>query len=209
MSSNNKFHNSVWPCVVLLSLFIIHTPAHAISIGFDPVSSSVTLDDSFDVDIVISGLGDGEEASVSAFDIDVSYDSAVLDATAVIFGSLLGGGPLLSFQDAIFNPGFVDIAELSLLSSLDLDALQASSFTLATVTFHAIGIGDSLLNIPTEDMLPIVGLDIKDAFGFELDVTSIAANVTVEPRAVPVPGALPLLVIGLVSLMGRICRKAS
>ena len=209
MFSNNKFHNSVWPYAVLLSLFIINTPAYAVSIGFDPVSSSVTLGDSFDVDIVISGLGDGAAPSVSAFDIDVSYDSTVLDATAVIFGTLLDDLFFPSFQDAIFNPGFVDIAELSLLFSDELDALQPGNFTLATLTFDAIGIGDSLLNIPTEDMGPIVGLDIKDALGIELDVISIAAEVTVEPRAVSGSGSLSLLAIGLMSLVGRLYRKAS
>jgi hypothetical protein len=70
---------------ILLSL-----PAWAISIDFQPSSQNVNLGDSFDVDLVISDLGNGMAPSLGAFDLDILFDSTKIEFFDYELGSSLG-----------------------------------------------------------------------------------------------------------------------
>src|SRR5262245_35911032 len=97
------------------------TPSEAISIDFSPATQSVTLGDTFTMNLVVSGLEAVTPAEiVSAYDLDVTYNAALFAATGVTFGTSLG----LSFQASNLSSGLVDLAEVSLESDLDLAALQ-------------------------------------------------------------------------------------
>ena len=102
---------------------VLAGPAAAVNIGFDPDSQSVVFGSSLEVDIVFSNLG-GE--IVSAYDLDITYDSSVLDATGVIFTTALGDELFFEvFSDAVLStPGIVDPFQLSLLSDPELLAIQ-------------------------------------------------------------------------------------
>lgn len=155
--------------------------ASAISIAFVPEFPTVTAGDTLDVAIVISGLPAGGAPSVGTFDLDVKFDPMVLLPIGISFGPFLGDPNSLSFEtitDSHFFIDVVDLAEVSLLSPTELDALQPSSFSLATLSFSAVGDGDVALEF-TE-------IRVDDAFGIKLHI--------------PLPGTVWLLMGGLVLL---------
>ncbi len=175
--------------------------AQAISLDFVPASQEVVVGTSVSVDIVISGLDLAGEI-VSAFDLDVTYDSTVLQATGVTFGTSLGD-PF--FFDVVEDSdtstaGVVDFAALSFLSNLDLADLQGDSVTLATLSFDSIGVGTSSLAFILNALNDVKGLDPF----IPLTLTTGTGSVT----AVPEPGTILLFASGLGGLAGlRIWQK--
>jgi len=119
-------------CVALIGLLLL-TPAWAVSVDLVPSSPTVSPGDAVDVDVVVSGLAVGGPPSVGSFDLDVSFDPTVLMPTGVTFGLLLGDPDLFeALVDATVLASAVTIAEVSLLSPTELDALLPSTFTLAS-----------------------------------------------------------------------------
>lgn len=188
-----KMKAMILPVAFLSFLLFPTVSSHAISIGFSPFSQDVAAGGSLQVDIVISDLG-GE--IVSAFDLDMIYDPSILSATGVSFGDILNGGdPFFSFQDSdISTPGLVDLAELSLLSDIDLGAIQPDSFILATLSFDTLSPGASSLNFVFNSFN-----DVKGANAQVLPLVVGAGNVTVV-ASVPEAGASLLLGVGLFGL---------
>ena len=186
--------------------------AQGVILGFDPVSQSVDLGLPVSVGVVISGLGDATSPSLGAFDIDIQFDPGRLSFGSALFGDPvlgdqldvlgLGGNPTFA---GITSPGVLNLFEVSLDVPADLNALQPGSFTLATLTFNAIGSGDSPLSF-------VIGPDsLSDENGDALAAEVTAGSVTVNPAAVGVPeidamadtGALTLLVGALGLLAER------
>ena len=137
--------------MLLLMLLTAAGPHLALgaSLALDPATFLVAPGDAVDVDVVISGLVAGGPPSVGAFDLDVAFDPALLQPIAVTFGPFLGdpdplaGETLTDFQ---LLAGIVDLAEVSLLATPDLDLLQLpASFTLATLSFTAVASGAATL----------------------------------------------------------------
>ena len=190
-----------WICYLIFMFGSMYLgPSSATVLHFSPSTNIVNVGDTFDVDIVISDLyaADSSREIVSAFDLDVLYDPAVINATGVAFGSSLGDESFLDvYNDAIFSSGRIDFAALSLLSNTQLLGLQPNdSFTLATLSFDAIGLGISSL---TFDPVEFPGVDVKGYnvfIPFDLSTSTGQGSVTV----VPVPGALFLMITGLLSL---------
>jgi hypothetical protein len=180
----------------VLGLFLAPS-VMAISIGFDPAEQFVNVGDKIDVGIVVSGLGTGDDGVfVSAYDLDVLYDSTVITATSVTFGTYLG---LFSVQTPdLSSPGVVGIQGLSGESDGYLDSIQPDKFTLATIFFDVIGPGASLLtySFEEEDNNFIVG---KDAVPFIIDPKNVGVG---KVAPVPEPATLLLLGAGLAGLAG-------
>ncbi|MCG6971385.1 MAG: cohesin domain-containing protein [Gammaproteobacteria bacterium] len=186
-----------------LFCFISTTPALAISIDFNPTNSSVFVGDAFDVDVVVSGLETGGiDEIVSAYDLFIGYDSAIVAATAVSFGAYLDDvlfpGFTLQAED-LQTAGQINIAETSLLTDEDLLALQQpDSFTLATLSFTALSAGISDLLF---DLHPLLGInnDVKGRNGALIPVAMGTGTISVasKPISVPEPGTLALLLAGL------------
>ena len=164
--------------------------AQAILLEFDPPTNNVTLGASGDVDLVISGLGDGVAPSIGAFDLDVDFDPAIVELTGVVFGTELDLFGLGSIQGVSGGSGSVNIFELSFDSVSDLDALQPGAFILATLTFDTLAAGTSSLVISPE----LLG----DSIGLPLSADTDTGSITV--RSVPEPTTLALLSLGLVGL---------
>ena len=134
---------------------------------------------------------------VSAFDLDVIYDSAVISATGVSFGALLGD--LVSFEAQTRAntsvSGIVDFAEISFLSDTELGSLQPGDFTLATLSFRAIDLGTSSLSF---DLDPQFGTNVVGLNTTTLTLDSIGnARISI----VPVPGTMLLLASGLLIIV--------
>lgn len=186
-------------------LGLYQIPASAISLEFQPTAQTVNVGDSVSVNVVISGLGNANQI-VSAFDLDVIYNPGILTATGVTFGGLLGDLSALPLPeaeaDAVLSAGRIDFWELSWLSDAELRALpQPDSFSLATLTFKALGAGATSLEF---DANTPPGIDVKglDANKLTLDLVGLGSvTVAGELNPVPTPATIWLFLLGLIALM--------
>jgi hypothetical protein len=163
--------------------------ATPITVGFSGITDNGG--DSYSVNVILTGLTTG--GIVSAFDLDVLYDTAHLDVTSVTFNNLLGRPTFEVLQAANYltKDGVIDFAAVSLLSDSKLVTLQSASvaggsITLATLTFT--GTSSYLTSSLAFDWYQ--GQDVKG-----LKNTVIAGYV-------PEPGTFLLFGSGLLSLLG-------
>jgi hypothetical protein len=191
---------------VLLAALLAGTftsqPAHAIAIQLQPIDTTALVGDLISIDVFVSGLSSGETGEiVSAFDLDVLYDPAILNATSVTFGAALGLADADTFTSSFLSSGRIDFANVSLLLNDELDLLQGDSILLASLTFSAIGLGQSLLSF---DTLTSPGIDLVGRDPFTRLPIDFAGNALVtindRPTSVPEPGMLALLALGLLGL---------
>ena len=181
-----------------LALCLAVPRADAISIALAPATQEVLVGASFGIDVVVSGLGDGAAPSLGSYDIDLSFDPALLAFGNVSFGAFLGG-PDLSLVSVVSASGLVDFAEVSLVPPDLIDTLQPGSFSLATVTFTAIAAGVSAVDFGAV----LAG----DSVGRRLPIGTLSpAQVVVSP--VPEPAAVAVFAIGVAIVAWRERRNA-
>jgi hypothetical protein len=165
-------------------------------LDIDPMVQNNYVGDYIEADLVISGL---ELSDLGSFDIDITYDTSILEFSSYELGDQLGDLDLFEADDwsnGEYSKGIINVAELSYLTATELEG-QLSSFTLATLGFYGVGEGVSELAVGY--------MDLGDANSIELDTVGTASGyVVVNP--VPVPGAIWLLgsvLIGIVGLRKR------
>ena len=184
--------------VVFLCLFSVGTVG-AVSLTLETASTMVEPSNNFDVALVVSGLGNLGPDSVGDFDIDILYDQGTMAFVGYELGNLLGdvlAGEAIDWSWGDLG-GSIDVAETSLLSDSELDALQPSSFTLATLTFHYLGPDPSTISIDDSD--PDWTYKVGNAFAAPL-LVEVGDSLTIKP--VPEPTTILLLCIGLTGLVG-------
>lgn len=166
--------------------------ADAASIQLVPSATPVAIGAAASVDVVISGLGLGAAPTLSAFDLDISFDPGVLAFGSVSFGLELGVPGVDAFvaSGVLAGPIRIDLAEASLLSNAALDADQPDAFVLATLHFTALAIGTSPLAITQAVLANTAG----GAIAADLAGTSIEV-------VVPEPATGSLLLLGLAGLV--------
>ena len=168
-----------------------------------PGQQHIAVGGSASVDIVISGLN-GVNEVVTAYDLDVAYNTGVLAAVSVTqYLSPFGSGNTLS--GASFDPvaGTVGGDLTSLLTDNDeIDALQGDLLTLMTLRFNGLTDGVSFLNFgadPDTQRLVTGRLDSLGIAGV-LDLTYIGACISVGTgncNTVPEPGSYALAGLAL------------
>lgn len=146
--------------LILVAAFFGTNNAYAVPVlSLEPANQTGDVNDPYSFDVVISDLPVGEV--VSAYDIDVTYDSSVLAASSVFqpFSSLGGAGD--AFYNATFPANMIHIDGLSLLSDAQLLALQGGdSVIMATLFFTGIAVGFSSLDFTSvRTRLPQLDLD--------------------------------------------------
>jgi hypothetical protein len=165
-----------------LLLALLAGPASAITLSFAPSQQTLGLNQTTTVDLQISGLGNGVAPSLGAYDINLTFDPAIVALVgAPVFGNGLNVLGLGSFNGYATATASVEVWDISLDSVADLNSLQADAFTLATLSFQAVGYGTGALGIDV--------IQLGDAAGAPLSYQSAAGAITVpaaEPPAVAV-----------------------
>jgi hypothetical protein len=172
-------------------LLVAARPAEAISVSVVGAPATVTVGDSFNVDIVVTGIVD---EIISAWDIDVAFDAALLSNALVTFNDASFGGADSDFG-ASFGPGLTDAYMVSFLSDAELVALQCpdgacgATLVLATLGFTAAADGAPAISL--ENWGPWNDIKCEN-------------NRQCFPVGAPEPGTLALLGMGLLGLaLGR------
>lgn len=187
-------------CAALLILwFGLTLQANAlVTLDIQPNFTSVDVGQRVDVDVVV----DPDGALVGAFDVSVAFDPSLLDfmASTVDPEGALG----FALDDQLESSGAINVAAVSL--AFDLTPFQdGSAFTLFSLTFNALDVGVSALEL-TPGALAI-GVFLSDELGFELPVDAVrGGTVEIRPAQIPEPGVLALFVIAL-GAMGAAARR--
>jgi hypothetical protein len=189
--------------IVLAFITLIASTAalsQELSIGSETISSGGVATVALD----ISGLGNG--TALGTFDVNVGFNSSVVNFASATYGdpvlgdqlNLEGYGTISSTTPGI---GTTELFELSLDSPSALTSRQAQSFTLATLTFDAVGTGTSALALSVNTL--------GDQNGNPLPATLRNGSITVggssitgapEIDATSAAGALTLLLGSLIVL---------
>lgn len=198
----NRSLKSLALCVLVVLGLV--RPASSISIDLAPATVSPSVGDIFSMNVVISGLvpQGGARSEVGAFDIDLSFATSSVSLVSVAFGVLLGdptSGEALT--DLKPGTGIINFAEVSLLPTATLDALQPDTFTLATVSFQATAAGTSTLSLSRAV--------VANGGGGGLPIAVLgAAEVTASsPSAVPEPKGVLLFAIGFATVAGFVSAR--
>jgi hypothetical protein len=135
-----------------------------------PSSQQVQLGTPTTVAMKISGLGDGTAPSLGTFDLDLTFDPAILSCTSATFGDPILGDQLdlrRLGSRAVPTPGdgVMNLFELSLDSPDDLNTLQVGAFILATITCDTLALGTSPLRITVHALGDALGVPLTASVG--------------------------------------------
>lgn len=188
----------------VLILSTASVAAAQVSVSVVPTNRNASLGSVLTASVVVSGLGNGTAPSIGAFDIDLDFDPAVLDLQSVDFGSELGDiGLGEATAGSIETAMSVNPFEVSLLPSATLLANQPSTFTLFTVTFKAVGLGSSALD------LSITALGDEEGDPLQATVTDGSVAVAPVPAPTASPFGLALLVVALLAVAVAARRRSA
>lgn len=191
---------SMLSAAVLLGVGLVPA-ADAFTLSVVPQSSTVNVGGTVSVDVVASDLA-GAAQTLGDYDLNLSFDSAVLSFSGIAFGTGLSvtGVPSL-VQDYVVGTGVVNPFESSFESVADLEALQPDAFTLFTITFNAIGAGTSSL------ALGVNALGNASGAGLAFDALNSGSVSVAGAPAVPLPAAAWLMLTGVAGVGSLVRRR--
>ena len=178
---------------LLLAVCLVVAPLTAQAapiLSFSPSAQSVPLGSLASVDVVVSGLEQGE--TLGGFDFVLFWDSSILSLNSSSFGAALGGATINAVVPAV---GSVNAASVSLEDPATLLLLQSGGpFTVFTAVFNTLSVGTSSLTFGPS---PFV---FSDGEGIDIaGVTGTAGSITVTDGEIPVPepGTMLMMATGL------------
>ena len=181
------------PIIVFFSAIM----SHSATLELVPNASSFAIGDTISLDLRAFGFVDGFAPSIGVFDLDVHYDPSLLTFQALTHGIGLDVLGLGSLQVSTPSVGVVNVFELSLDTSMDLNTLQPGTFTLATMNFIASSGG----NTPLILQINAIG----DADGTTLAPTIVNATITVldspSPTSVPEPATVFYIATAILTVL--------
>ncbi len=193
---------------ILLAVTIVFAStatAQVLSIGSETIGPTGVAT----VDLNVSGLTPGTTA-IGTYDVNVGINSSVVNFASAAFGDPILGSNQLDPEGfgtiSAVTPGVgnVEVFELSLDDPAALLASQASSFTLATLNFDAVGAGTSPLDLSVNALGDQLGNALSSALNDgSITVTGGGATAAPEIDAASAASAIILLLGGLIVLSGR------
>lgn len=180
-----------------LALSLSAGSAQALSITLSLVVTTaepVEVGETVDVEVQIAGLAAGALPSLRSYDLTIGFDDEILDFTGISYSSELTPG---STSGPTEGAGTVQFKQISF--TLDLTS-QPDGFTLATLTFTALAVGDSDL-----DFLGLGTTSLASQSGGSLFPDLVSA--TGDTVTVPEPALLGLLALGLAATARTLRRR--
>lgn len=172
----------------------------AIELAATPTTQNIVVGSFATIDIRIEGLGAGEAPSLGTYDLGVTFNPSLLSFVSATFGDGVLGNQLDLFglgnvSSVTPSTGMVNLFELSLDTTADLNTLQASSFVLASLHFTGLSVGTSAIDLTVNAL--------GDADGDPLAASLSAGSVVVTAVPEPATYALMLAGIGLIVTVAR------
>lgn len=181
-------------------------------LSLNPSTQDSTIGGVISVTVMVDGLGNFNPVSLSAFDLNIGFDTSALSFVGYTMFDGLGvaSTDFWDFSSEAYDssagevaPGLVHIGELSRLFALGDDALwafQPGSFALAELFFS--------VNSEVTSAISFVAAQLFDASGTadQIDITGV--NDT-SVTGVPAPATLSLMGLALLGLVVRQKRYAT
>lgn len=164
---NNRDHKMITSAGLILIL-ILSVKSFAAFIQIDPREKDVSVNEIFNLDIVVSDLK--EDENIGGFDFNFIYDQEIVDYLSCEFSDVLG-------SDAYYNLDESSLGKVNCFGfSFQYEFPQSlENVTLATITFKAKDSGTGIFSF--SDVI------ISDAFGDQLPVTLSEGKVNVPEPA--------------------------
>ncbi|MFZ1474799.1 MAG: cohesin domain-containing protein [Anaerolineae bacterium] len=165
------------------SPMLLAAAPHALSIGLQPAVTTTSLNASITVDVVIT-----DAADLGAFEFTLSYAPAVVAVTDVQLGAFLGSSsrPAYALGPHIdSNAGTVSFGGYTLGAT---PSGPNGAGILATITFHALGIGNSDLvfthSLITDRLATVQAVTTQPG---QIIVSGATPTPTIPPTSTPTP----------------------
>ena len=172
-------------CVLFcLSAQLKATPILSFNNSGGDITETVTLGDSVNLDLWISGL---DTDNLGGFDINMGFNSSMLSLSNAVLDPLLTEFDFLSIAPSAGN---VELSGVSLFGDL---SAQADAFRLASFSFDTTAIGTSLIDFSSALL--------SDEFALPLAFDSFTATINVNdlvttPPSIPAPATWLLVLLG-------------
>lgn len=185
--------------LLLIALALSSLTAHATTLFFAPAATTVTVGDTFTVDVdIILFSGDifNPNPNVSAFDFAIQYPSFLTYLGVTELGYFGGAGLLGLSPDSISTPGYL----LGLVdASIDPDPQVLTLDTLFSITFQANDTGSgaiqALCDGPNDCSIPMLADSNFNSVPVDIVNSATITSTTPEPSFALVVAALAGLMI--------------